>query len=1008
MVSGGLSVDAFIRKWSSAELKERSAAQEHFIDLCRLLDEPTPAEADPTGDFYCFERGTTKTSGGEGWADVWKRGHFGWEYKGKRKNLEGAFAQLQQYALALENPPLLVVCDMDRFVIRTNWTNSVSEKHEFALEDLRDPHTLQKLKWAMSDPEQLRPGKTRQDLTEDAAAEFAALAQALRSRGHNAERVAHFVNRLVFCMFAEDADLLPNKMFARMLEAAKATPNEFERLASSLFAAMRDGGFVGFDRIEWFNGGLFDDDMALPLTADEIERCRRAAALNWSEVDPSIFGTLFVRGLDPDKRTQTGAEYTDRAKIMMIIEPVITRPLMREWDEVRRGIVAIIEPALRAAEEAIANASAYPELVEEVRAVERRLVERPQLELFGELQKQRRVRAVDAVRSALRSADRALTDARERGRAAFNSFLARLRSFRVLDAACGSGNFLYLALVELKNIERRVAIEGELLGFPPTFPEVGPEALYGIEINAYAAELARVSVWIGEIQWMRRSGFDVGRKPILKPLRTIECRDAIINEDGTAAVWPSADVVIGNPPYLGAKLMKRHLGQSRTEAIRALYAGRLPAFTDLVCYWFENARTMIEAGQVSRAGLVATNSIRKNTNLPVLHRIAATTRICEAWNEEQWTVEGAAVDVSIICFGDVGEEPARLNGEAVSVINADLTTGLDLTAARPLHENRNGAFLGIQKSGPFDVPGDLARSWMQEPLNPTGRSNAEVLKPYWNGDDLAGRPRDVWFIDLPLGLSKAEAALYAAPFEHIANTPDEDGKTVEQLRTALGERSGRPWWEPWRPRPEMRARIQRLSRYIVTPETAQHRLFAWLSYPVLPDKNLIVIPRDDDLIFGILHSRFHAVWALRKGSDLEDRPRYTHTTTFATFPFPTGMSPDVSPAHARTLSTSPAIEAAAARLNALRMDWLYPSDLIVSVPEVTSNFPSRLMPRDESAARILARRTLTALYNDRPEWLVEAHRELDHAVAAAYGWPGDISDEEALRFLLDLNKKRSS
>ena len=166
-------MDGFIRKWKAAELKERSAAQEHFIDLCRLLHEPTPADVDPKGEFYCFERGATKSSGGEGWADVWKRGHFGWEYKGKRKDLNAAFAQLQQYVLALENPPLLIVCGLDHFVIRTNWTNSVSAKHEFSLEELRDPDNLQKLKWAMSDPEKLRPGKTREDLTKNAAADFA-------------------------------------------------------------------------------------------------------------------------------------------------------------------------------------------------------------------------------------------------------------------------------------------------------------------------------------------------------------------------------------------------------------------------------------------------------------------------------------------------------------------------------------------------------------------------------------------------------------------------------------------------------------------------------------------------------------------------------------------------------------------------------------------------------------------------------------------------------------------
>jgi hypothetical protein len=246
-------------------------------------------------------------------------------------------------------------------------------------------------------------------------------------------------------------------------------------------------------------------------------------------------------------------------------------------------------------------------------------------------------------------------------------------------------------------------------------------------------------------------------------------------------------VIVGNPPYLGAKLMKRRLGMAETEAIRALYEGRLPGFTDLVCYWFERARELVQTGQVARVGLVATNSIRKNTHLPVMQRIAAHTRIFEAWSEEQWTVDGAAVDVSLICFGESEGVEARLNGADVAAINPDLTSGLNLTLAKALVENRNGAFLGIQKSGPFDVPGELARAWMGEPTNPNGHNNSEVLKPYWNGDDVAGRPRDMWFIDLPLGLSKAEASLFASrPFRYIATTP--------QTRTARPSSSfGKPW-----------------------------------------------------------------------------------------------------------------------------------------------------------------------------------------------------------------------
>ncbi len=234
--------EAFIAKWRGSELKERSAAQEHFIDLCRLLDESTPAEADPAGDCYAFERGATKTTGGEGWADVWKRGHFAWEYKSPGKSLTAAYAQLQQYAPALDNPPLLVVCDLVHFEIHTNWTNSVSRVHRIALEDLRDAKRRRLLKWVLSDPEQLRPDRTRQALTEEAAGEFAELAKRLRERGHDPRTVAHFINRLVFCMFAEDVGLLGERMFAKMLEASFARPDRFEEHAASLFAAMRDGG----------------------------------------------------------------------------------------------------------------------------------------------------------------------------------------------------------------------------------------------------------------------------------------------------------------------------------------------------------------------------------------------------------------------------------------------------------------------------------------------------------------------------------------------------------------------------------------------------------------------------------------------------------------------------------------------------------------------------------------------------------------------------------------------
>jgi type II restriction/modification system DNA methylase subunit YeeA len=505
---------AFIKKWKATTLKERSAAQEQFIDLCRLLEEPTPAEADPDGAWYCFERGASKLTGSDGWADVWKRGYFSWEYKGKHKDLQAAYVQLQQYSVALENPPLLVVCDMERFRIHTNWTNTVQDIYDLTLDDLHEPDQRQRLKWVFSDPERLKPGKTRRTLTEEAAEQFASLAQRLRARGHDPQAVAHFINRLVFCMFAEDIGLLLNQMFSRMLEHAVKRPADFVGLAQDLFRAMQSGGRVGFEHVEWFNGGLFDTDEAIPLDRQDTALVLKAARLDWSDIDPSIFGTLFERGLDPDKRSQLGAHYTDRDKIMMLVEPVVIRPLQAEWETVKAQMALQVEKAQKA----------------KARST--------------------RTRAWKAAETL------------------HNGFLDRLKRVRVLDPACGSGNFLYLAILALKDLEHRANLDAEALGLERPFPSIGPECVKGIEINPYAAELARVTVWIGEIQWMCRNGFEMERQPILRPLDTIACRDAVLNPDGSEAVWPEAEVIVGNPPFLGGSKMRGVLGDAYVEALR--------------------------------------------------------------------------------------------------------------------------------------------------------------------------------------------------------------------------------------------------------------------------------------------------------------------------------------------------------------------------------------------------------------------------------------------------------
>ena len=331
----------FVHKWKESELRERSASHEHFIDLCRMLGEKTPAEADLKGEWYTFDKGASKTGGGDGWADVWKRGCFAWEYKSKGKNLSQALKQLKLYQGALENPPLLIVSDMERIEIHTSWTNMVQETHVFTLDDLIDGSKRARLKKAFStiDVEAFKPGRRRADLTADVAKEFVKLAQSLRDLGHPAEKVAHFVNRLVFCMFAEDVELLPDSMFKKMLQASLHDATSFQDNARALFRAMANrGGKVGYDLVEWFNGGLFDDDDVLPLEAADIRTALNAAEQDWSNIDPSIMGTLFERGLDPSKRSQLGAHYTDPEKIMMIVNPVIVDPLTFEWTQVRKEI----------------------------------------------------------------------------------------------------------------------------------------------------------------------------------------------------------------------------------------------------------------------------------------------------------------------------------------------------------------------------------------------------------------------------------------------------------------------------------------------------------------------------------------------------------------------------------------------------------------------------------------------------------------------------------------------
>jgi type II restriction/modification system DNA methylase subunit YeeA len=538
------------------------------------------------------------------------------------------------------------------------------------------------------------------------------------------------------------------------------------------------------------------------------------------------------------------------------------------------------------------------------------------------------------------------------------------------------------------------------------FPQVGPETMLGIEINEYAVELARVSVWIGHIQWTRRHGYAAPSNPVLQALETIECRDAILTPDGKVAEWPKADVIVGNPPFLGDKAMVGVMGLENVAALRAAYRPRVPGGADLVCFWFDRAREAIIMGKADRAGLVGTNSIRGGANRHVLDAITQSLSIFEAWSDQPWTVEGAAVRVSIICFAQINPIGVRLDSQPVQVIYADLTTGAsNLTTARTQGENVRIAFNGIQKTGPFELPGDKARQMLMEPLNPNGLPNSVVLKPWWNGLDVVRRNRDMWIVDFGLEANESRVSYFSAPFAYLAR---------EVRPTRVGKREARTnncWWLFQWPRPVMRYSVSRLHRFAVTPEVSKHRIFTWCGHTVCPDKILIVIARDDDATLGILHSRFHELWALRLGTSLEDRPRYTPTTTFETFAFPEGLTPNVPATSYADNPHAQAIAAAARDLVEKRDLWLNPPDLVERVPEVVPGYPDRVIPRSPKAAALLKTRTLTNLYNTRgtPEgvWLDNLHGALDEAVAAAYGWPADLSEDEILGRLLALNHERT-
>lgn len=910
MSSHRMTLPEFVEKWRAIHQSEIAVSHDFLRDLCEVLTVSHPTAEDWTGDKYAYERSGKKISAKLGRPDVWKRGFFIWEFKRKGKSLADAYSELCEKLDAAGNPPLRVVCDMNRFRIYVVLSDQDPLVHDFCLDDIeRNPEKhLRILRAVFENPGALRPTKSRPRVTEEAAQKFARLARALRSRGSHPRRVARFLSKLAFCMFAESAGLLPKGIVRRIAEGtahgAQNNPEAFARSIKKLLRSMsRAGGIFGPYQIKWFNGGLFkgNSDVIL-MTPGEIAVVRDVARLDWMAVEPEILGTLFVRGLDPKMRLRSTAQYTDKRAILRAVGPTLA-PLHREFNAMRTRVAALLRAGDKGGAEKAAQA-----------------------------------------------------------------FLDRLAAVEVQDPACGCGNFLYVSLQILKSLERR-AVEWirKTLGTPRAPLRVGPHSVCGIEINHYAAELARVTIWIGEIQWMRAHGYHPRDNPVLHALDTIECRDALLTKGLREAKWRATEFVVGNPPFLSGKRMRKNMPKEYISALRGVFNGRLPGAPDLVCYFFEKARAMVADKQTRRVGFIATQAIRNGTNRRVMERIKETGDIFFAWADLPWVLDGANVNVSSVGFDDGSEKARSLDGRPVAAIHANLTSGAgaDVTRAGVIEVNEGLISCGSLKNGPFDISEETARAMLAAP-NPNGRPNSDVVKMRVNGMTLVERRTPTWWINFGKMPMRA-AALYEMPFEYVK-------KHVRPVRERNEDpRLKREWWIHQNPRMKMRAVVAGMPRHIVTPATSKHRIFVWNTPDIEADHQTFVIMRSDDLTFGVLQSRVHEAWTRAQLSHTRDAVsgcRYT-ALAFHTFPFP--MPTDAQ---------SRRVSAAARALCAAREARLHPKGVL----------------EDQLKGLVLTR-----LYNERPTWLVDAHRELDDAVLAAYGLPADISESALLVELLSRN-----
>ncbi|MBT9395355.1 class I SAM-dependent DNA methyltransferase [Hymenobacter sp. NST-14] len=803
------------------------------------------------------------------------------------------------------------------------------------------------------DPQQLDPSRRAARVTRELAGYLAGVSSQLERAGHSPDLVAQFLMRCLFTMFSEDVGLIPKASFTGLLQQY-ATPELRQHLPDalqSLWHKMDTGGFSTElkARVPRFNGKLFHDATALPLTAAQIELLLKAAEADWTEVEPAIFGTLLERALDPKERHRLGAHYTPRRYVERLILPTVLDPLRREW--------------------AAAQAA---------------------------------------------SARRLEDDKPKEARAELVRFHKRLTSLRILDPACGSGNFLYVTLEHLKRLEGEVLTAINSYGHTGLLDlgggtTVGPQQFLGLELNPRAATVADVVLRIGYLQWhLRTYGPSELREPLLDEYQNIRQQDAVLTHDGgfqnaKPTEWPKADFIIGNPPFVGDKAMRAALGDPYVDALRKTYKGVVPESADLVMYWWEKAAETVRQGKAEAFGFITTNSITQTFNRRLIQRHLEATPplyLTYAIADHPWvdSAQGAAVRIAM-SVGRVDTPIGKLmklvgevattedDAHAVELveiegaINADFTVGADVAAAAPLQANMGVTSNGMMLAGAgFIVTEEQAQQLGRGRI--TGLE--ERIRPYRNGKDLTARPRGVFLIDL-FGLTESEViSQFPEVYQHVFTEvkPDRDTNNRKKLKEF--------WWQFAETRKGLRSAIKGLTRYIATAETAKHRMFQFLDADIAPDHMLVALALEDAYELGILSSRLHLVWALATGGTLEDRPRYNSSRCFQTFPFPAATAEQQ--AHIREL---------AEQLDAhrKRQQTQHPTLTLTDLYNVVEKLRAS-QPLTTPKEQTINQQGLASV-------VLSLHQQLDTAVATAYGWPTDLPDAEVLTRLVRLNHERA-